>query len=353
MNAIVGAGYAAAPALAARYSAQRAIALWLQVCAGVVAGVLIVGGVTRLTHSGLSIVQWHPLSGILPPLSQQDWAALFEQYRASPEYRLVNSTMTLDGFKPIFWWEYAHRVLGRVAGLVFLLPFLGFLAAGRIARPLAGRLALIFVLGALQGALGWYMVASGLVDDPRVSPLRLGAHLGMALLLIGLLLWTSWSVGSGHGRRGPVTVPARAAIAAVFLMALSGALMAGTRAGLAYDTFPLMGGYVIPPDLLRLEPWSRNFLENLALVHFLHRAMALIVLVAVVNFWWQERRAPWGRQFTTARNGMVAALALQIALGIATVLSAVAVPVAAAHQASAVLLYACVLRSAFQSGTQR
>ena len=345
MNATAGTGHAGFPARTGDRTARAAIATWLQACAGVAAAVLVVGGITRLTHSGLSIVQWHPLSGAVPPLSDGDWTALFDQYRASPEGRLVNSTMSLEAFKPIFWWEYAHRMLARTAGLVFVLPLLWFIASGRMHRPLALRLSFIFALGALQGALGWYMVSSGLVDDPRVSPLRLAAHLAMALVLIGLLLWTSWKVrGDTVGRR-PVPAIARLAVAAVFFMALTGALVAGTHAGLASNTFPLMNGALVPEGLMVLSPWYDNFLYNLVAVQFLHRAMALVVVAAILALWWQLRTLPAN---CAPRRLLLAALALQLGLGIVTLMTSVALVPAAAHQASAVLLYTGTLWSAFR-----
>jgi len=328
-------------------ASQPVVAAWLFACAALVMGVLIVGGITRLTHSGLSIVQWRPLTGVLPPLSEGDWAALFDQYRASPEFQQVNRGMDLAGFKPIFWWEYAHRLLGRVAGLAFLLPLAWFAASRRIARPLFLRLSMIFALGALQGALGWYMVASGLVDDPRVSPVRLSAHLAMALLLIGLLLWTAWTVaGTGLPRR-PVPVTARLAVGAVFLMAMSGALVAGTHAGLAFNTFPRMEGQWVPDGLFALDPWYENFLANLATVQFLHRAIALLVVLAILLAAWTLRASAAA---ASVRRLLVPALALQLGLGVATLLSHVNITLAAAHQASAVLLFASALHVAFRAG---
>ena len=332
-----------------RIRTHRGLALWLFVCAALVYAVLIVGGITRLTHSGLSIVQWQPLIGALPPLSDAAWADLFRQYRATPEFRLVNFDLTLDGFKYIFWWEYAHRLMGRLLGLVFLLPLLWFVASRAISRRLGWRLAAIFSLGALQGALGWYMVASGLVNDPRVSPFRLTAHLGLALLIIGAILWTAWGLlpparSSGAARRVPAL--AKGVVAVVFVMALIGGLVAGTHAGYAYNTFPLMGGAIVPPDLMRLSPWYSNFAYNLATVQFVHRAIAWTLIALVPAYWWWIRRtvpAPCAR---LQSNLMLAALALQVTLGIATLLSVVAVPLAAAHQAGAVLLYAATLWTA-------
>lgn len=337
-----------APARLAARVLRRALAGWLMACAGCVLAVLVVGGITRLTHSGLSIVQWQPLVGAVPPMSSAAWSALFDQYRATPEFRLVHPDMNLAQFQHIFWWEYAHRLLARVAGLVFGLPLLWFVVTRRVDRTLAWRLAAIFALGALQGALGWYMVASGLVDDPRVSPLRLGAHLGLALLLIGALSWSAWELWSVPPRRGRPPVPAALAVVAVFVMALSGALVAGTRAGFANNTFPRMEGVWVPPDLLALHPWYRNLLDNLVTVQFVHRAMALVVVACVALLWWWARR-PAGQRAGTgpAVRLLLLALGLQLALGIATLLSTVALPLAAAHQCGAVLLFGAALWNAF------
>jgi cytochrome c oxidase assembly protein subunit 15 len=330
--------------------ADRRVAIWLFVCAALVYAILIVGGITRLTHSGLSIVEWQPLIGALPPLSDTAWAKLFDQYRATPEFRLVNFDLTLEGFKAIFWWEYAHRLMGRLVGLVFLLPLLWFTGSRLISRSLAWRLAGIFGLGALQGALGWYMVASGLVDNPRVSPFRLTAHLGLALLIIGVMLWTAWGLWTGPGERRPVPAFARVTVAVVFVMALTGGLVAGTRAGFAYNTFPLMGGVIVPPDLMRISPWYLNFFYNLTTVQFVHRAIAWTLIVLVPVLWWWIRRTVRAPQARRQSNVMLGVLALQVTLGVATLLSVVALPLAAAHQAGAVLLYASSLWTAYALG---
>src|SRR5512141_615893 len=203
---------------------QRAVALWLLACCALVFAMVVVGGITRLTHSGLSIVEWQPLVGALPPLDERQWEATFAKYRETPEFRLRNHDMTLGGFKGIFWWEYFHRLLGRLVGAVFFVPFLYFLVRGRIHGTLAWRLGAIFLLGGLQGALGWYMVKSGLVDDPRVSPLRLAAHLGMAFLLFALMLWTALGLLAAPRDAGAPRARAWAGVlvGVVFVMVLSG-----------------------------------------------------------------------------------------------------------------------------------
>src|SRR5476651_2188160 len=217
-------------------TSRRAMAWWLLACCALVFAMVVVGGITRLTHSGLSIVEWQPIVGTLPPLDDAQWQETFARYQLTPEFRLRNHDMTLEGFKGIFWWEYSHRLLGRVIGLVFLVPFAWFLARGRIDRPLGWKLAGIFVLGGLQGALGWYMVKSGLVDDPRVSSVRLAGHLGLAFLIYASMLWVALGLrfaSSVHARPSLVRHSALV-VALVFATALSGALVAAIHAGLAY-----------------------------------------------------------------------------------------------------------------------
>src|SRR5687768_9729245 len=254
-------------------SDRRATATWLFACCALVFLMVVVGGITRLTHSGLSIVEWQPIAGVLPPLNETQWEELFTKYKASPEYAQRNAGMDVAGFKKIFWWEYVHRLLGRVIGLVFLLPFLYFLFKGRLDDDVAWKLGGIFVLGALQGALGWFMVQSGLVDQPRVSSLRLAAHLGLAFVIYGAMMWVALDLvkrerlTNTEGLRGR----SGAMVSLVFLQVLSGALVAGIHAGKAYNTFPLMDGHFIPPDIAALQPWWANLLHNMAGVQFTHR----------------------------------------------------------------------------------
>jgi len=318
---------------------RPAVAAWLLICAAIVFAIVVVGGITRLTRSGLSIVEWQPLIGTLPPLSEADWQALFAKYRETPEYRLVNLGMDLAGFKRIFWWEYVHRLLGRLVGLVYLLPFLWFLVRRRIERPLAWKLWGVFALGALQGALGWYMVMSGLVDDPRVSQFRLTAHLGVALAIIAAQLWIGLELlRPTAGRRSRFAV---ALAGLVFLMALSGAMVAGLRAGAAYNTFPLMNGHLVPPEALMLEPWWRNFGYNMATVQLVHRGLFWLLLLFVPLAWWTARAR-------TSAHALLAVFTLQAALGISTLLAGVPLALAVAHQAGAVLLLVAALYHAHE-----
>ncbi len=319
---------------------RRAVAVWLFVCAAFTFAIVVVGGITRLTESGLSIVEWQPIVGALPPLSQADWEALFAKYRETPQYQKVFSEIGLDGFKSIFWWEYSHRLLGRIIGLVFLVPFLFFLFTGRLSGSLAWKLAGLFVLGALQGAMGWYMVKSGLVDDPRVSHFRLTAHLGLALVIFCVEFWLALELlrPSGTGKDGFALL----VLAIVFLMALSGGFVAGMRAGHAYNSFPLMNGHLVPPEAFMLEPWWRNFLWNVATVQLVHRSIFWLLLILVPLLWWRARHTP----AKVAGHHLLGMFVLQALLGIATLLYVVPIPLAAAHQAGAVLLIACALWTA-------
>jgi len=326
---------------------RRLAAAWLFVCAALTFAIVVVGGITRLTESGLSIVEWQPLAGALPPLSQADWEALFAKYRETPQYRQVFSEIGLDGFKRIFWWEYAHRLLGRVIGLVFLLPYLFFLIKGKLDKPLAWKLAGLFVLGGLQGTLGWYMVQSGLVSDPRVSHFRLTAHLGLALIIFSCEFWIALELlkpNSKPKRKFPLLV-----LGLVFLMSLSGAFVAGLRAGRAYNTFPLMNGQFVPAEAFMLEPWWHNFLWNVATVQLVHRAFFWLLLLLVPLLWWQARRTP----AKIAGHHLLGMFVLQATLGVSTLLLSVPIPLAAAHQAGAVLLLACALWTAHGLRAQR
>jgi cytochrome c oxidase assembly protein subunit 15 len=256
--------------------------------------------------------------------------------------------MSLDEFKGIFWWEYFHRLLGRAIGIVFLLPFLYFLLRRRIDGPLALKLAGIFLLGGLQGAMGWYMVKSGLVDDPRVSQYRLTAHLGIALLIYAAMLWTA--LGLLQPARSAIDKPrqrlsryALALAALIFLMALSGGFVAGIRAGFAYNTFPLMNGHFIPPEVLTLDPWWLNLFNNMATVQFNHRMIAWLLILLVPAFWLRARRVSLPPRARLAAHLFLGMLTVQIVLGISTLLLAVPLPLAAAHQAGAVLLLTAAL----------
>jgi cytochrome c oxidase assembly protein subunit 15 len=324
---------------------RGAVVAWLFVCAAFTFAMIVVGGITRLTESGLSMVEWQPLIGAVPPLSQADWEALFAKYRETPQFQRVFSGMDLAGFKGIFWWEYLHRLLGRTIGLVFLLPFLFFHFRHKLSNSLTWKLAGLFVLGGLQGALGWYMVKSGLVDDPRVSHFRLTAHLGLALLIFAAELWLALGL---LRVRNWMPVPAGlarnafAVAALVFAMALSGGFVAGLRAGHAYNSFPLMNGDLMPPETFMLEPWWRNFFWNVATVQLVHRAFFWLLLVLIPLLWWHARRT----QAKLAAHHLLGMFVIQATLGICALLFSVPVALGAAHQAGAVLLFGAALWTA-------
>ena len=329
--------------------ARRHVALWLLLCSAMVFAILVVGGVTRLTHSGLSIVEWQPIVGVIPPLDQAEWEATFEKYRQTPEYRLVNHKMTLDEFKGIFFWEYVHRVLGRLIGVVFLLPLLYFWLRGKLEPALVPKLIGIFVLGGLQGAMGWYMVKSGLVDDPRVSHYRLTAHLSLAFLIFIAMFWVALDLLSP--RRGTTHDAAVRSLqrggfwltVLVGYMVVSGGFVAGIRAGKAYNTFPLMNGHVLPPESFIIDPWYLNFFNNMALVQFDHRLGAWLLALLVPWLWWKTRRAAVSNRARLAAALLLVVAFAQIGLGIATLLLAVPVALGAAHQGGAMVVLGLLL----------
>ncbi len=331
--------------------AARPVAIWLLACCAMIFAMVVIGGVTRLTESGLSITEWKPVIGAIPPLSETQWQDAFAKYQQIPEYKAKNAGMSLAEFKPIFWWEYVHRLWGRLIGVVYLLPFLLFLAKGRVHGRLAWQIGGIFVLGALQGALGWYMVKSGLVDRLDVSPYRLTAHLGLALLIYAATFWTALDLLSPASRAHLATT-ARLSKAAlivavlVFLTMLAGGFVAGNDAGLVYNTFPLMDGALIPAGYGDLAPWWENAFENPAAVQFNHRLLATVTLLACLALWLGGRAVPLDR----AQRGWLAAVAamalVQFGLGVATLVLVVPLLLAAAHQAGAVILLTLALGAA-------
>ncbi len=337
------------------------IAAWLLICCFMVFMIIVVGGITRLTHSGLSIVEWQPFIGTLPPLNDQQWQETFAKYQLTPEYRQVNFAMGIAEFKGIFWWEYFHRLLGRLIGFVFFIPYALLLLRRRLHGPLAWKLLGIFLIGGLQGAMGWYMVKSGLVDDPRVSHLRLTAHLGIAFVIFAAMFWVALDLLPPRRQPDPPDPPdapdprlaglrrfAGALAALVFLTALTGGLVAGIRAGFAYNTFPLMNGQWVPSEIFMIEPRYLNFFNNMATVQFDHRLLAWLLAFLVPWFWWRLLAAVPGPRTRLAAHLLLGALTVQIALGIATLLLAVPIPLAAVHQAGAVLVFAAALYAAHE-----
>jgi cytochrome c oxidase assembly protein subunit 15 len=324
---------------------QRAIRLWLYAVAALIFAMVLVGGATRLTESGLSIVEWKPVTGTLPPMSESTWQAEFDKYKTIPQFQL-NHRMTLAEFKTIFWWEWTHRLMGRVIGAAFLLPFLFFLAKGWVGPGLRSRLWFIFALGALQGAVGWWMVASGLSERVNVSQYRLATHLILACVIFAAIVWTAARLSGREGVQETVELPPRIRASAIALLMLVlvqlylGALVAGLRAGLLYNTWPLIDGALIP-DAARLwfeQPQWRNFFENALTVQFMHRMTAYALwLFAVLHAVDVARTVGRGPAMTHALV-LVGLVTLQAVLGIATLVHQVPIGLALAHQAGAILV---------------
>jgi heme a synthase len=383
---------AAAAAAAEPLDRPSAVAAWLFACCALIFLMVVIGGITRLTLSGLSITEWKPVVGVVPPLSAESWAAVFAKYREIPEYRAVHSLMNLDEFKGIYLWEYTHRLLGRLIALVYAIPFAWFLVRGRLPRRLVPPLCGILLLGFAQGGLGWYMVESGLADRAEVSQYRLVAHLALALAIYAAILWValgivrdaggatrepptlgnhsksswpgstqpstssprapspvggSWMPGSSPGmtnggdsclNRTGWRRAGDAVLVLVALTILAGGFVAGTRAGLTYNSFPLMDGRLVPAGYAQLRPFVLNWFENIAAVQFDHRLLAVATAVVIMLVWAAGQRAVLPRPARVAVHGLLAIALLQVALGVTTLVFVVPLPLAAAHQAGAVLL---------------
>lgn len=328
---------------------HKAIAIWLLACCAVIFGMIILGGVTRLTGSGLSMVEWAPIMGILPPLNQAEWQETFLLYQQFPEYKIKNFHMSLDDFKSIFWFEYGHRLLGRSIGMIFLLPFLYFLFRGKIEKSLTPKLITMFILGGLQGLMGWYMVKSGLVNDPHVSQYRLTAHLGLAVVIYAYMFWVALGllypkINDIHRNADNKIARLSSIITGIIIITiLSGGFVAGTRAGFAFNTFPLMDGRLIPAGLFEQSPLWRNFFENIVTVQFDHRVLATVLFLVIPAFWIKAGKLNLQPLARMGSHLLLAALALQITLGISTLLLVVPVALAAAHQAGAIVLLTAAL----------
>ena len=320
---------------------DRAVATWLLICCGLVFLMVVLGGVTRLTGSGLSMVDWRPLMGWLPPLSDLEWQRVFEMYQSSPEYQKVNAHMDVHAFKSIFWLEYLHRLLGRVIGLVFLIPFLAFLVRGYISKTEWPKYLLMFVLGGMQGVLGWYMVKSGLVDVPHVSQYRLTAHLVAAFTIYAYMFWVAMSLLFPTKGNDPHPWYRRSLALTILtsVVIVSGGFVAGLKAGKIYNTFPMMGDHWVPPGTFALDPLWRNFVENMTTVQLDHRVLAITTLIAVIAYWTAARKAELPARTRPAVNALLHTVVLQVILGISALLMAVPVWLGALHQAVALLLF--------------
>ena len=332
-----------------RRARPRAVGWWLLSCCAVLLTLVMVGGATRLTESGLSIVDWKPVTGVMPPIGEAAWQAEFSRYQSSPQYTEVNHGMALGDFKTIFWFEFFHRLLARLLGLWFALPLLWFWLRGAIPSRLRWPLLGILALGAAQGYMGWYMVKSGLVDDPRVSQYRLTAHLSLAFLIFIAMMWVALGLWSARARttadaalRGLQRTGFWLAVLA-FYMVVTGGFVAGIRAGKAYNTFPLMNGHVLPPESFILDPWYLNLFNNMALVQFDHRAGAWLLALVVPWFWVRSRAPVVSVRARSVASLLLVAVAAQIALGIVTLLAAVPVALGAAHQGGAMVVFGILL----------
>ncbi|SEK46032.1 cytochrome c oxidase assembly protein subunit 15 [Roseovarius azorensis] len=342
---------------AGRRGARGATRLWLMVLFALVVAMIAVGGLTRLTDSGLSITEWKPVTGALPPMSEAHWMEEFDKYRAIPQYEIINKGMSLAEFKVIYWWEWGHRQLGRVIGLVWAVGFVGFLLARQVPVGWTGRFLLLGALGGAQGAIGWWMVASGLTGDMvAVASYRLATHLGLAFVILGLIAWYVFLLG----REDRELMQARRAREArlfglstglmhfAFLQILLGALVAGIDAGRTFTDWPLMAGGVLPPGMMELQPWWRNFFENPGMVQFIHRVSGYLLLAFAVVVWLRGRRSAHAAT-RGAFTAVFAVLLLQIVLGIMTVLYIAPWQLAIVHQLVAVLLWVLILRARFLS----
>lgn len=324
--------------------AGAAVRIWLWCVAALVFAMVVVGGATRLTDSGLSITEWQPILGAVPPLSDADWRDAFEKYKQIPEYAIVNKGFSLSEFKAIYWWEWTHRFLGRFIGVAFAIPFIGFLLAGKLRGRFAAKLLGVFALGGLQGGIGWYMVMSGLVDRIDVSQYRLALHLSVAFAILSLLVWLALDAGRRDERVRLQTVSrgewwfAFALFALVFVQSGLGALVAGLKAGYAFNTWPLMDGSFVPEGILELSPWYLNVFENIPTVQFDHRIVAyMLVALALVHVVKIARSADDERLVGT--GGLLAGgLLVQMGIGIYTVISAVPLHLGLAHQAGAAVV---------------
>lgn len=315
---------------------NRNLVVWLSCVCAVIYLMIVVGGVTRLTQSGLSMVDWRPIMGAIPPLTLAEWGQAFEAYKQYPEFQKINRDMNLEQFKGIFYWEFGHRLLGRIIGLVYFVPFVIFLVLGRIEKRWKPQLWIAFVLGGLQGLMGWYMVKSGLVDVPRVSHFRLAAHLLLAIVILAFLFWLILDLMGVKRRRVPVRVQ-RLTVVMLILLALQlllGAFTAGLDAGHGFNTYPLMHGQWLADAAVMMEPFWRNFTENGVMIQFMHRWIGALLLIGVV-----------GLAFAAAKNGLlfpaivlVVITATQFGLGVATLMLRVPVVLGSLHQAVACLM---------------
>lgn len=325
---------------------QKQIKIWLLICCFMIFIMVVIGGLTRLTNSGLSMTRWEPVTGFIPPFNETAWQEEFDSYKQSPEYEHINYGMDLHEFKEIFWLEFIHRVFGRLTGFVFLIPLIYFIIKGAIDKKFAMKLGGVFVLGGLQGLIGWLMVSSGLKDVPYVSHYWLAFHLFTAFFIFTLIFLLALSLDKNEASRNisrgfklySLFIPVIILIQVVF-----GAFVAGLDAGLVYNTFPLMDGKIIPDEIFMMTPWYANFLENIPAIQWLHRMFAFFVTGNILIFWALSRKYDLNYSATCAIKLLVVFVAVQFGLGVLTLIYSVPVLLASAHQAMAMVLYTCSL----------
>lgn len=324
---------------------QKQVAIWLFSCCFMVFVMVVVGGYTRLTSSGLSIVEWQPVTGFIPPMNETEWNSELNKYKQSPEYQKINKGMKLEEFKGIFWVEYTHRLLGRITGFVFFVPFLFFLMNGMLKKSLIIKLSGIFILGGMQGVMGWYMVASGLVDRTDVSHLRLTAHLLLAFIIYSLIFWMALEQFSGGRKKSDLPKKIRTLsiiiTGIIFIQVIFGGMVAGMNAGLIYNTFPLMDGRIIPDGIFFHSPLLVNFVENPTTIQFMHRAIGVLIAVLVIYFWIRVNNSTASTAYSriiVASHILLVVIFIQITLGILTLINMVPLSFALIHQAFALIL---------------
>jgi len=327
-------------------SGRKFVAIWLYLIAALVLSMVLLGGVTRLTGSGLSMVDWRPIMGSIPPLNEQAWMETFEKYKQYPQYQEVNKGMSLSDFKFIFGMEFAHRLLGRLLGLAFALPFLFFLFKKWLGPPMIRRGTLLFFLGGMQGVIGWYMVKSGLVDKPLVSQYRLTLHLSLATLVYALSLWYAFSLTLVNEKKGTISklrIQTLVLLLLVCIQVMSGGFVAGLHAGFAFNTFPTMNGQWIPEGMLAISPVIFNLFDNPVTVQFFHRCMAYLITVVVLVYYFRNRKTWATSTVPMAIHLLPLFLAVQVGLGITTLLMRVPVVLGSLHQIGAIVLLTVVL----------
>jgi len=345
-----------APPVAVAGKGRHRVAIWQFAIAALVVLMIIVGGLTRLTDSGLSITEWNLVTGVLPPLSAEGWASEFAKYQTIPEFTEMNYDMGLAEFKVIYWWEWGHRFLGRIVGLAYLVPFIWFLMRGAIPAGWRGRLLVPGVLILLQGVVGWWMVSSGLTERVDVAPYRLATHLGLAFVILALLVWNGLrlsrpdheSLAARRQRFGGMTGAITAVGALTFVQLLAGALVAGHDAGRGYTDWPLMNGAFLPPEATEMTPFWRNIFENPALVQFDHRIIGYVLFAAVIWLWFRSRRTGHARLKRWTDWVLVASTG-QMLWGILTVLNGAPLGYAIVHQAGAIALVVLLVRARYEA----